>query len=270
MYDSSFGWRFINPKMKELYGTEAMGETAENLVEKYNITREEQDEYAFRSQIKAAAAQAEGRFKKEIIPVELPLKKGSPTIFEHDEFIKPDTTVEVLSKLKPAFREGGSVTAGNSSGINDGSCAMLMASEEAIRKYRLYPKARIVSSAVTGVEPRIMGIGPVEAGNIALRKAGIAMKDVSIIELNEAFAAQNIACLKEWGLPYDDERINPNGGAIALGHPLGMSGARLLTTAAHELEIRKTRYALCAMCVGVGQGFAVVLERASLVEVEEE
>lgn len=262
MFDSSFGWRFINPKMKEMYGTDGMGETAENLLERNKISREDQDKFALWSQQKAAAAQKKGRFKKEITGVEIPQKKGDPKIFDSDEFIKPDTTMEILSKLKPAFRKDGSVTAGNSSGLNDGACAILLASENAIKKYNLKPRARIISSGAVGVEPRIMGIGPVEASNRALKKAGLKMSDIDIIELNEAFAAQSLACMRSWGLADDDIRINPNGGAIALGHPLGMSGARILNSAAIELQEQNKKYALVTMCIGVGQGYAVVIEKA--------
>jgi acetyl-CoA acetyltransferase family protein len=262
MYDSSFGWRFINPKMKEVYGVDAMGETAENLVDKYKISREDQDKFSLWSQQKAGAAQSNGRFAKEIVAVEIPQKKGDPKIFDKDEFMRPDTTLEGLSKLKGAFKkDGGSVTAGNASGLNDGAAAILMASEEGIKKYNLTPKARIISSGVVGVEPRIMGIGPVEASNMALRRAGLTMKDIDIIELNEAFAAQALACTRAWGLADNDPRINPNGGAIALGHPLGVSGARLLNTAAIELQEQNKRYALVTMCIGVGQGYAVVIEK---------
>lgn len=262
MYDSSFGWRFINPKMKELYGVDAMGETAENLADRDKISREDQDKFAFWSQQKAAAAQSKGRFAKEIIAVEIQQKKGDPKLFDKDEFMRPDTTLEGLSKLKGAFKkEGGTVTAGNASGLNDGAAAILMASEDAVKKYDLKPKARIVSSGVVGVEPRIMGIGPVEAGNMALKRAGLTMKDIDIIELNEAFAAQSLACTRAWGLADNDPRINPNGGAIALGHPLGMSGARILNSAAIELQEQNKRYALVTMCIGVGQGYAVVIEK---------
>jgi 3-oxoadipyl-CoA thiolase len=262
MYDSSFGWRFINPKMKEIYGVDAMGETAENLVDKYKISREDQDKFALWSQQKAGAAQLKGRFTKEIVAVEIPQKKGDPKIFDKDEFMRADTTLEGLSKLRGAFKkDGGSVTAGNASGLNDGAAAILMASEEGIKKYNLTPKARIISSGVVGVEPRIMGIGPVEASNMALKRAGLSMKDIDIIELNEAFAAQALACTRAWGLADNDPRINPNGGAIALGHPLGVSGARLLNTAAIELQEQNKRYALVTMCIGVGQGYAVVIEK---------
>jgi acetyl-CoA acyltransferase len=261
MYDSSFGWRFINPIMKEMYGTDAMGETAENVAELYKINREDQDKFAYNSQYKASKAKMNGRFDKEIIPVEIPQKKGEPNLFAEDEFIKATTTPEILSGLKPAFRKGGSVTAGNSSGLNDGAAALLLASEHAIKKYSLKPLARIVSSAVVGVEPRIMGIGPVEASNKALKKAGLTFADMDIIELNEAFAAQSLACIRQWGLADDDSRINPNGGSIAIGHPLGMSGARLLLSAAIELHEQKKRYALVTLCIGVGQGYAAVIER---------
>ncbi len=262
MYDSSFGWRFINPKMREMFGTDAMGETAENLQARDQISREDQDKFAYSSQMKAKAAEQNGRFKKEIIQVEIPQKKGNSIIFNKDEFVKPDTTLEGLSKLKPAFKKDGSVTAGNSSGLNDGAAALLLASELAVKNYSLKPLARIISSGVVGVEPKIMGIGPVEASNKALKRAGLKMDDIDIIELNEAFAAQSLACIRGWGLKDDDGRINPNGGAIALGHPLGMTGARILLSAAIELQEQNKRYALVTMCVGVGQGFAAVIERA--------
>ena len=264
MYDSSFGWRFINPKMKELYGVDSMGETAENLVEKYDISREDQDRFAHWSQMKAAKAQASGRLAEEIVAVQIPQRKADPIIFDRDEFVKPGTTLEGLAQLKPAFKKlehGGTVTAGNASGLNDGAAAVLVASGEAIEKYSLKPLARIVSSAVVGVEPRIMGIGPVRASNKALEKAGLNMDEMDIIELNEAFAAQCLACIREWGLADDDPRINPNGGAIAIGHPLGASGTRILYTAALELHKQNKRYGLVTMCVGVGQGYAVVIEK---------
>ena len=262
MFDSSFGWRFINPKMVELYGTEGMGQTAENLVDKYNISREDQDTFAYNSQIKATKAQTSGRLAEEIVDVIIPQRKKDPIIFNSDEFIKPNSSLEVLGKLRPAFRkENGSVTAGNASGLNDGAAALLIASGEYAEKNNLKPMARIVSGAVAGVEPRIMGIGPVEASHKALKRAGITMDEIDIIELNEAFAAQSLACIREWGLEDNDSRINPNGGAIAIGHPLGMSGARLLQTAAIELQKQNKQYALVTMCVGVGQGYATVLER---------
>ena len=263
MHDSSFGWRFVNGKMKDLYGTDSMGQTAENLVDTYQISRKAQDQFAFHSQRKASESQRRGRLAKEIVSVEIPRRKQEPLIFDQDEFIKPNTSVEVLSKLRPAFRkEGGSVTAGNASGLNDGAAAILVASELAVEKYSLQAEARIVSSAVVGVEPRIMGIGPVKASIKALAKAGLSMDDMDVIEINEAFSAQVLACLNEWGLEADDSRINPNGGAIAIGHPLGMTGARLTLSAAKELQLTGKRYALVTMCVGVGQGYAAVLERA--------
>ncbi len=262
LVDSSFGWRFINPKMKALFGVDGMGETAENLADRDKISREDQDKFAAWSQQKASIAQAKGRFVKEITAVEIPQKKGNPTLFDKDEFIKPNTTIEKLSTLKGAFKtEGGTVTAGNSSGLNDGAAAILLASDNGIKKYNLTPMARIVSSAVVGVEPRIMGIGPVEASNMALKRAGLTMKEMDIIELNEAFAAQALACMRAWRLSDTDPRINPNGGAIALGHPLGMSGARLLNSAAIELSEQNKKYALVTMCVGVGQGYAVIIEK---------
>ena len=262
MYDSSFGWRFINPKMEELYGTHGMGQTAENLVEIHQISREDQDAFAYRSQMKAAAAQKSGRLGDEIVAVEIPQRKMDPIIFDKDEFIKPNTSKEILGKLRAAFKTDGSVTAGNSSGLNDGAAAVLVASEEAVKNHALKPLARVVSSAVVGVEPRIMGIGPVEASKKALIKAGLSLDKIDIIELNEAFAAQSLACTRSLGLEDDDPRVNPNGGAIAIGHPLGMTGARITYSAALELQKTNKRYALCTMCIGVGQGYAVVLEKA--------
>jgi acetyl-CoA acyltransferase len=261
MYDSSFGWRFINPKMKEMYGVDAMGETAENLVDQYNISREDQDQFAVRSQQKAAKAQENGRLGKEIVSVKIPQRKGDPIVFSKDEFIKPNTSMEGLAKLRGAFRKDGSVTAGNASGLNDGAAAVIIASEEAIKKYNLKPLARIVSSAVVGVEPRNMGIGPVEATKKALVKANLSLDQIDIIELNEAFAAQSIACIRALGLKDDDSRINPNGGAIAIGHPLGVTGARIAYSAALELQLTGKRYALVTMCIGVGQGYAMIIER---------
>ncbi|MDO7874967.1 3-oxoadipyl-CoA thiolase [Hymenobacter sp. ASUV-10] len=261
MADSSFGWRFINPRMQEAYGTDAMGETAENLVDRDGISRDDQDAFALRSQQKAAAAQRSGRLAEEIVAVPIPQRKGEPLLFDKDEFLKPDTTLEGLGKLRPAFRKTGTVTAGNASGLNDGAAALLLASEEGIKQHNLTPKARIVSMGVAGVEPRIMGIGPVPATQIALKKAGLTLNDIDIIELNEAFAAQSLACIRAFGLADDDPRINPNGGAIALGHPLGMSGARILNSSAIELQKQQKRYALVTMCIGVGQGYAVIIER---------
>ena len=261
MEDSSFGWRFINPKMQEIYGTEGMGQTAENLAEKYDINREDQDKFAYNSQMKAALAQKEGNFDNEIIPVEIAQRKTDPIKFKDDEFLKPQTSIEGLAKLKPAFKKNGTVTAGNSSGLNDGAAAMLIASEEGVKTHGLNPSARILSSAVVGVEPRIMGIGPVQAANKALEKSGLKMDDMDVIELNEAFSAQSLACIREWGLADDDPRINPNGGALALGHPLGMTGTRILQTAALELQRKQKKYAMVAMCVGVGQGYATIIEK---------
>jgi len=261
MYDSSFGWRFINPRLDEIYGTEGMGETAENVAMQYNINREDQDAFAEWSQKKASKSQKNGRLQKEIIKVEIPQRKADSILFDSDEFIKPHTSIDGLSKLKPVFKNNGTVTAGNSSGINDGAAAMLIASESAINKHGLQPLARIVDSAVIGVEPRTMGMGPVQASNKVLKKAGLTMDDMDIIEINEAFAAQSLACVREWGLEDDDQRINPNGGAIALGHPLGMSGTRLLQTAAIELHEQNKKYALATMCIGVGQGYAVIIEK---------
>ena len=262
MFDSSFGWRFINPKMKELYGVDGMGTTAENLAEKYNISREDQDNFAYHSQLKAFKAQSLGRLSEEIVPVEIPQRKKEPILFEHDEFIKGNTKVEVLAKLRTAFKkEGGTVTAGNSSGLNDGAAAMLLASENGVKENNLSPIAKIISSAVVGVEPRIMGIGPVKASNKALEKVGLKMEDIDIIELNEAFSAQALACIREWGLDDNDPRINPNGGAIAIGHPLGVSGTRIIHTAAIELHKQNKKYALITMCVGLGQGYATIIEK---------
>lgn len=270
MVDSSFGWRFINPKMRDMYGVDAMGVTAENLAERYHISREDQDQFAYWSQQKATVAQQSGRLAQEIAGVLIPQKRrsadaGDALLFDKDEFIKPATTPEGLAKLKTAFKKaelGGTVTAGNASGLNDGAAAILVASEIAVAQYGLKPLARIVSSAVVGVEPRIMGIGPVDATKKALAKAGLILDQIDVIELNEAFAAQSLACTRLLGLSDNDSRINPNGGAIAIGHPLGMSGSRILYSAALELHLQQKRYALATMCVGVGQGYAVILERA--------
>lgn len=260
LFDSSFGWRFVNPLMKEMYGVDTMGDTAENLLDMSAISREDQDRFALWSQQKAAAAQASGRLAQEIAPVAIPQRKGEPVVFGTDEFVKPKSTLEGLAGLKPAFRKNGSVTAGNASGLNDGAAAVLVASDNALKAHGLKPLARIVSSGVVGVEPRIMGIGPVTASKLALERAGLRLDQIDILELNEAFAAQVLSCTRSLGIADNDPRINPNGGAIALGHPLGMSGARLLQTAALELRAQKKRYALCTMCIGVGQGYAVVLE----------
>lgn len=261
LFDSSFGWRFVNPKMKEMYGVDAMGETAENLVEKFKISREDQDKFAFWSQQKANVAILSGRLAEEITPVIIPQRKGNAIEFRVDEFAKSTTSLEGLAGLKPAFKKDGSVTAGNASGLNDGAAALLMASENGIKSNNLKPLARIVSAAVAGVEPRIMGIGPVEASKKALKRAGLKLDNIDVLELNEAFASQVLACTRELGLADNDPRININGGAIALGHPLGMSGSRLILTAALELHKRNVRYALCTMCIGVGQGYAVILEK---------
>ena len=264
LFDTSLGWRFINPALRDRYGTDTMGQTAENVAEQYGVSRDDQDAFAVRSQQKAFAARAAGRFAVEIVPLEIPQKKGAPKVVDTDEFIRGDTTIEILKKLKPAFRTDGkgSVTAGNSSGLNDGAAALLIGSEKGARDVGAKPLARIIATAVAGVEPRCMGIGPVPATKRALELAGISLADIDVIELNEAFAAQAVASLRELGLADDDPRVNPNGGAIALGHPLGMSGARLLLTAARELERTGKRYALATMCVGVGQGMATVIERA--------
>lgn len=261
IHDSTLGWRFINDKMKQLYGTEAMGETAENVAEDYKISREDQDLFAYNSHMKAVRANESERMKKEVISVEIHQRKGGPIIFDKDEFIRPETTLEALAKLKPAFRKNGTVTAGNSSGLNDGSAALLLASEDIIKKYNLKPRAKIITSTVVGLEPRVMGLGPINATRKILEKTKLSLDDFDVIELNEAFAAQSLAVLRELGLEDDDSRVNPNGGAIALGHPLGMSGARLITTAMIELEERKKKRALCTLCVGVGQGMACIIER---------
>ena len=261
MYDSAFGWRFINPKMEELYGVDSMGITAENLVEKYSIDREDQDKFACWSQEKVAKAQANGFFDGEIAPLTIPQKKKDSIIFQKDEFARASTSLESLAGLKPAFKKDGSVTAGNSSGLNDGAAALLISSGEGLINHNLKPLARIVSAAVAGVEPSIMGIGPVLASQKALERAGLTLADMDILELNEAFAAQVLACTRALGIADNDPRINPNGGAIALGHPLGMSGTRLLLTAARQLQESSKRYALVTMCIGVGQGYATILER---------
>lgn len=262
MFDSSFGWRFVNPKMKEAFGTDAMGETAENLAAQDKVSREDQDKFSLWSQQKAAAAQAKGRFAKEIVPISIPQRKGDAIVFQQDEFMKPKTTLEGLAALKPSFKKDGSVTAGNASGLNDGAAALLLASENGLKQHNLAPLARIISSGFTGVEPRIMGIGPVTASNMALRKAGLSIDKMDVIELNEAFAAQSLAVTRALGIADNDPRVNPNGGAIALGHPLGMSGARILNSAAIELHEQNKKYALVTMCIGVGQGYAVIIEKA--------
>ena len=262
MHDSTFGWRFVNPKMEEMYGTDGMGMTAENVVEMHNISREDQDKFAAWSQQKAGAARDSGRLAKEIIPVEIPRRKQDPYLFEHDEFMRPDTTAEVLAKLRPAFKKDGSVTAGNASGLNDGAGALLVASDKAVKDFGLKPKARILAHAVSGIEPRIMGLGPVEAAQKVLKRAGLKLADMDVIELNEAFAGQSLGVTRMLEMDDADPRLNPNGGAIALGHPLGMTGQRLLQTATVELHEKEShKYALCMLCVGVGQGMAVILEK---------
>ncbi len=263
MYDTSLGWRFINPKMRERYGVDSMGETAENVASQYKISREDQDRFALRSQQKAAAARARGRFKQEITPFPLRIGKDE-RLFLEDEFIRPETNLDALKALRPAFRkEGGSVTAGNAAGLNDGACVLLLASENALKKFGLTPRAELVASSEVGVEPRIMGIGPVAATKKVLDRAHLKLSDIQLLELNEAFAAQSLACLRELGLADDDARVNPNGGAIALGHPLGMSGARLLLTSMIELEEKRLNFALSTMCVGVGQGVATIIKRVA-------
>jgi acetyl-CoA acyltransferase len=265
LFDSSFGWRFINPQMHKMYGTDAMAVTAENLADMYQISRYDQDFFAFRSQQKALNAQQNGIFTQETLKVEMVDKKGDITIFDKDEFIKGNTTLEILSKLKPIFKnEKSTVTAGNASGLNDGSAAMLITSESAIKSYNFVPKARIVASAVVGVEPKIMGIGPVAATQKVLKKAGISLNQIDVFELNEAFAAQCLAVTRNLGIADDDSRVNPNGGAIALGHPLGMSGTRIVQAAVNELIRSKKKYALASMCVGVGMGYAVIIENVTL------
>ncbi|MNU65163.1 3-oxoadipyl-CoA/3-oxo-5,6-dehydrosuberyl-CoA thiolase [compost metagenome] len=261
LFDSSFGWRFINPKMEELYGAEAMGMTAENLAEIHHISREDQDRFAVWSQEKATKAQKAGILAEEITPFAIPRKKQDPLIFDQDEFIRSGTTLETLAALKPAFKKDGSVTAGNASGLNDGAAALLLASDLGLKNHNLKPIARIVSAAISGVEPRIMGIGPVEASRKALERAGLTLDQMDVLELNEAFAAQVLACSRTMGLDDNDSRINPNGGAIALGHPLGMSGSRILIAAANQLQRSGGKYALVTMCIGVGQGYATVIER---------
>lgn len=261
MYDSTFGWRFINPSLQQQYGCDSMGETAENLAVKYNISRFDQDSFAFWSQEKTKNAFLAKRFSKEIVPIAIPLGKNNSMLFEKDEFPKPDSTLEKLSSLKPAFRTNGTVTAGNSSGLNDGSAALLIGSSTIIDKYQFKPLAKIISSAVIGTEPKYMGIGPVEASRLALKKANLKLEQMGIIEINEAFASQVLSCTRELGIDDRDDRINPNGGAIALGHPLGMSGSRLILTAAHELHEKNVEFALCTMCIGVGQGYAVIIQR---------
>ena len=261
--DTTIGWRFINPKMKDEYGIDSMPETAENVSVEFQINRADQDAFAYRSQMRAKKAQENGRLKKEIIPVSIPQRKGDPKVIEADEHPRHDTSIEVLGKLPTPFRDNGTVTAGNASGVNDGACAMIIASEKAINKYGLNPLARIVGTATAGVPPRIMGFGPAPATHKLLGRLGIKISDIDVIELNEAFAAQALAVTRDLGIADDAEYVNPNGGAIALGHPLGASGGRLAMSAAYELQERKQKYALCTMCIGVGQGIATLIERAA-------
>ena len=259
--DTTIGWRFVNPKMKAGYGIDSMPETAENVAEEFQISRADQDAFAYRSQARAKAAQESGRLAKEIVPVSVPQRRGDPVIVDDDEHPRPDTTMEALAKLATPFREGGSVTAGNASGVNDGACAMIVASAAAVEKYGLTPRARVIGTATAGVPPRIMGFGPAPATRKLLERLGLKISDIDVIELNEAFAAQALAVTRDLGLADDAGHVNPNGGAIALGHPLGASGGRLAITAIQELHDRDARYALCTMCIGVGQGIATVLER---------
>ncbi|SMH44656.1 3-oxoadipyl-CoA thiolase [Azospirillum agricola] len=262
IFDTTIGWRFVNPLMKARFGIDSMPETAENVAADYAVSRADQDAFALRSQRRAARAQAEGRFAREIVPVRIPRRKGDPVVIAEDEHPRPDTTLEALAKLGTPFRkEGGSVTAGNASGVNDGAAAVIVASEAAVKRYGLTPRARVAGTAVAGVAPRVMGIGPAPASRKLLARLGLTIADMDVIELNEAFAAQGLAVLRMLGLPDDAAHVNPNGGAIALGHPLGASGTRLVATAMMELEDRKASRALCTMCIGVGQGIAMIVER---------
>jgi len=260
--DTTIGWRFVNPRMKQKYGTDSMPETAENIAEEWHISREDQDAFAFRSQRRTAEAVKNGRLAEEIVPVTIPAKKGNPTVVCRDEQPRPDTTLEALATLKPIVKPNGTITAGNASGVSDGACALLLASEAAVKQHGLKPLARVIASAVAGVLPRVMGIGPVPAVRKLLAKTGLKLSDMNVIELNEAFAAQSLAVLRDLGLPDDAEHVNPNGGAIAIGHPLGASGARLVTAAVNQLRRTQGKYALCTMCIGVGQGIAMILERS--------
>jgi len=261
IYDTTIGWRFVNPVMRAKYGTDSMPETAENVAEEYKVARADQDRFALRSQQRWAAANATGFFAGEIVPVTIPQRKGEPKRFDTDEHPRPDTDIEALTKLKPIVREGGTVTAGNASGVNDGSCALLLASEAGMKRHGLRPRARVLAMGVAGVPPRIMGVGPAPATRKVLERAGLKIGQMEVIELNEAFAAQALAVTRDLGLPDDAAHVNPNGGAIAIGHPLGASGARLVATALNQLERIKGRYALCTMCIGVGQGIALIIER---------
>jgi len=259
--DTTLGWRFVNPLMKERYGVDSMAETAENVAEEFHISREDQDAFAYRSQQRAVTAIATGALAEEICPVTIPQRKGAATVVDKDEHPRPDTTLETLAALKPIVNPTGTVTAGNASGINDGACALLLASEAAAKRNGLTPRARVIAAASAGVAPRVMGIGPVPASHKVLASAGLTMGDMDVIELNEAFAAQGLAVLRQLGVPEDSPKVNPNGGAIAIGHPLGASGGRLVTTAMYQLRRTHGRYALCTMCIGVGQGIAMVIER---------
>ncbi|GEK48704.1 acetyl-CoA acetyltransferase [Bisbaumannia pacifica] len=261
IHDTTIGWRFVNRQMKAQFGIDSMPETAENVAEQFQISREDQDAFALRSQQRTAAAMERGRLAQEIVPVEVPRRKQEPRVVDTDEHPRASTTLDQLAKLPTPFRDGGSVTAGNASGINDGACALLLASRAQAERFGLKPRARVVGMATAGVEPRIMGFGPAPATRKVLAQTGLTLEQMDVIELNEAFAAQALAVTRDLGLPDDAEHVNPNGGAIALGHPLGMSGARLITTALHELEARQGRYALCTMCIGVGQGIAIIIER---------
>jgi len=260
-FDTTLGWRFINPLLKAKYGVDSMPETAENVAEEYHVGRADQDAFAYRTQQRWARANAAGFFKQEIVAVPVPQKKGDAKIFDTDEHPRPDTTLDGLAKLKPIVKPNGTVTAGNASGINDGACALLLASQAAVAKHRLTPRARVLATATAGVAPRIMGMGPAPATKKLLEKTGLKISQMDVIELNEAFAAQALAVTRELGLPDDAQHVNPNGGAIAIGHPLGASGARLVTTAMYQLQAIKGRYALCTMCIGVGQGIAAIIER---------
>ena len=259
--DTTLGWRFVNPLMKERYGVDSMAETGENVAEEFHVSRTDQDAFAYRSQHRAAAAIRSGAMAEEIVPVTISQRKGAPEIVDKDEHPRSDTTIEGLAALQPIVKPTGTITAGNAAGINDGACGLLVASEEAARKNGLTPKARIVASAVAGVAPRIMGVGPVPATRKVLPRAGVSLSEIDVIELNEAFAAQALAVLRQLGVPDDSPKVNPNGGAIALGHPLGASGGRLMTTATYQMLRTRSRYALCTMCIGVGQGIAMILER---------
>ena len=259
--DTTMGWRFINPKLKERYGVETMPQTAENVAEQFNVNRQDQDQFAYNSQQRTKAAQDKGFFAKEIVPVTIPQRKGEPVVVDTDEHPRPQTTLEALAKLKGVVKPEGTVTAGNASGINDGAAALLIASDAAVEQYNLKPRAKIIASTTVGVEPRIMGFGPAPAVKKLLKQANLTLDQMDVIELNEAFAAQALAVTRDLGLPDDSEKVNPNGGAISLGHPLGASGARLVTTALNQLEMTGGRYALCTMCIGVGQGIALIIER---------